>query len=97
MWFASGIAQRKITEQHAWHAAMFGDVLGAGHQHGGDAMLLQITRHEADGLVAHRAVGHQHRGIDADDDLVDAIFDAAKQSDRILSNEEVHALVTAHG
>jgi 2-isopropylmalate synthase len=38
----------------------------------------------------------KHRGIDADDELVDAIFDAAKRSDRVLSDEEVHALVAQH-
>ncbi len=38
----------------------------------------------------------KHRGIDADDELVDAIFDADKRSDRVLSDEEVHALVAQH-
>ena len=35
----------------------------------------------------------KHRGIEPLDKLVDAIFDAAKQGDRVLSDDEVHALV----
>lgn len=38
----------------------------------------------------------KHRGIDADDDLVDAIFGAAKGADRVLSDDEVQAIVEAH-
>ena len=38
----------------------------------------------------------KHRDIEPADALVDAIFDAAKASDRVLSDEEVHALVAAN-
>ncbi len=38
----------------------------------------------------------KHRGIEADDVLVDAIFDAAKKTSRVLADAEVQALVDAH-
>jgi 2-isopropylmalate synthase len=38
----------------------------------------------------------KHRGIEPEEALVDAIFGAAKSSDRVLSDNEVQALVSAH-
>ena len=61
---AGGVAEREVAEQEARHAGMFHDVLGAAHDHGRDAGGLEMARDEADGLVADRAVRHQHRGID---------------------------------
>lgn len=36
------------------------------------------------------------RGIDPADELVSAVFDAAKKSDRVLTDDEVHAIVAEH-
>lgn len=36
------------------------------------------------------------RGIEPADELVSAVFDAAKKSDRVLTDDEVHAIVTEH-
>jgi len=57
------IAQRKIREQKPRHRRMLDDVLGATHHDRGNAVGLQMPRDQADGLVAYRAVRHQHRGI----------------------------------
>ena len=39
----------------------------------------------------------KHRDIEADEALVDVIFEAAKRGDRLLSDDEIHALIQAHG
>ena len=72
---AGTIAQREVAEHEAGHAAMLHDVLGAPHHDRRDAVRLQVARDQADGLVAHRAVGHQQR-------RVGAVFLAAAQDFR---------------
>src|ERR1700678_1904206 len=42
---------------------MFDDVLGATHHDRGNAVGLQMPGHQADGLMAYRAIRYQHRGI----------------------------------
>jgi hypothetical protein len=62
---ARRVAQGKVREQQARHAHVLDDVARAAQDDGGDAGSLQRTRGEAGGLVAHGAVRHQHRGVDA--------------------------------
>ena len=60
MWFASGISQRKIAEYEAWHAAVFDDVFGAAHDHGGYVMGLQVSCGQTDRLVTDGSVGDEY-------------------------------------
>ncbi len=57
------IAQRKITEQEAWHAAEFHQILGATHDHGGDAIRLKMPRDQTHGLMTHGSISNDHRHI----------------------------------
>src|SRR5438270_11749286 len=62
---ARRIAQRKVAEQKARHAAIFDDVLGAAHDDGGDAVLFQMPCGQTHGLVAHRSIGDENSGVGA--------------------------------
>jgi hypothetical protein len=57
------MAQRKVAEHEAGHAALLNDVLGRAHHHGGNAGDFEVARHHGHCLVAYRAVGHQHRNF----------------------------------
>ncbi|MPM69820.1 hypothetical protein SDC9_116768 [bioreactor metagenome] len=62
---AGAIAQRKVREQKTRHAHIFHDVLGAAHDHRGNARSLQRACGERQRLVADGAVGHQHGHVRA--------------------------------
>ena len=47
MRLAGGVAEREIRKQEARHGGMFDDVLGAPHHDGGDAIGLEMTRHQS--------------------------------------------------
>jgi hypothetical protein len=59
-----GIAEGKVGEKQPWHADILDDVLGAAHDDGGDAALLERAGGKAHGLMAHGTVGNQDRRID---------------------------------
>ena len=63
MRLAGAVAERKIAEQEARHGGVLDDVLGAAHDHGGNAVRLQVARDQAAGLMAHWAVRHQDDGV----------------------------------
>jgi hypothetical protein len=79
---AGSVAKREVAEQHARYSHVFDDVLGAGHEHGRDAMCLQMPRHETECLMAHRAVRHQHRNVGA-------VFLATRQDVRTVHLDRV--------
>ena len=60
MWFASGIAQRKIAEHEAGYTAVFDNVFGAAHDHGGYAVGLQVSCGQTDRLVTDGSVGDEY-------------------------------------
>ena len=57
------VAQGKVAEQQARHADVLDDVLGAAHDHGGDAVLLQMPGGQRRRLMADRTVGHDNGGV----------------------------------
>ncbi len=61
---AGGIAEREIREQEARHGGVLDDVLGAAHHHGRNAVGFEMPRHQRRGLVADRAVRHEHGDVD---------------------------------
>src|SRR5258708_36403695 len=60
---AGRISERKIAEQESWHRSVLDEVLGTARHDRGNAVGLQVASDQADGLVAYRAIRHQHRGI----------------------------------
>src|SRR5438552_11707173 len=64
VWPPRGVAEREIGEQKPRHTDILDDILRATHDNGGDAVLLQHSRGQADGLVADGAIGNQDRCID---------------------------------
>ncbi len=64
MGLAGRIAQGKVTEDKAGHAAVFHYVFGGAHDDRGDAICFEVACGQTDRLVADRSVRHQDREID---------------------------------
>ena len=50
----AGIAKRKVREIKPWHTAMFDDVQRRSDDHSRNVVRLEMTAHQADGLMANR-------------------------------------------
>ncbi len=60
---AAGVAERKIAEQEARDPAFLDDVSGRTDDHGGDAILFQMSRDQTHGLVTDRSQRNEQGDI----------------------------------
>ena len=58
---AGGVAERKIGEQKARHAAMADDIHRRADNHRRDSVRFKVTRNQTHGLVADRSYGEKNR------------------------------------
>ena len=60
---ACGVAQWEVEKYCSWGKRIFGDVAGAGQDHGGNTLGLQVPRDQTHGLVADRSHRRQQRNV----------------------------------